>query len=94
MSKDTTVRQLIRRLRTYDPDAVIRLAVNPDFPFAHFLGDLTEAQDEDGRPAVFLGEAGQQGFLPPYVAQTLTWHPLPQAPSRNRRAARAADDSH
>ncbi|MEC4019688.1 hypothetical protein [Streptomyces sp. H27-D2] len=86
MHPDITVGEFIDRLSAYDRDAVLRLAINPHFPMAHRVGDLIEATDAAGRPVVFLAETGQQDYLPPTVAQALTWHPPTVVPLRTRRA--------
>ncbi|MGY4968368.1 hypothetical protein ACWGCC_03935 [Streptomyces nigrescens] len=91
MGQHTTVAELIERLGACNPDAVVRLAVCPDFPFAHYLGDLAEGQDEDGLDAVFLADGGQQSYLPCPLAIALDWMPdptpLPVARRRGRRSS-------
>ncbi|MEU2868675.1 hypothetical protein ABZ769_05640 [Streptomyces olivoreticuli] len=89
MSQDTTVRELIQRLQTYDADSVVRLAIAPDFPFAHYLGALTEGLDDDGLRCVFLGDGGQQSYLPRPAAAALGWTPDATAPRSRRRTVRA-----
>ncbi|WP_165983981.1 hypothetical protein [Streptomyces sp. YIM 98790] len=91
-SKDLTVRELIQRLNACNPDAVVRLAVNPFFPFSHFLGEVVEGTEDGGGAAVFLGEAGQQGYLPLPVAQALTWLPANPVPSRRARRRAAGSE--
>ncbi|MEV4738757.1 hypothetical protein [Streptomyces sp. NPDC049555] len=89
MPQDITVRELIQRLQTYDDDAVVRLAISPDFPFAHHLGTLTDGLDDDGRRAVFIGDGGQQSYLPRPVAVALRWTTDTTAPQSRRRTVRA-----
>ncbi|MEU1821306.1 hypothetical protein ABZ502_02470 [Streptomyces abikoensis] len=89
MLQDITVRELVQRLQTYDDDAVVRLAVSPDFPFAHYLSMLTEGLDDDGRRAVFIGDGGQQSYLPRPVAVALRWTAGTTAPQTRRRTVRA-----
>ncbi|GAA0438304.1 hypothetical protein [Streptomyces luteireticuli] len=89
MPQDITVRELVQRLQTYDADAVVRLAVNPDFPFAHYPATLTEGLDDDGQRAVFIGDGGQQSYLPRPVAVALRWTADTTAPQRQRRTVRA-----
>lgn len=79
-----TVGELIERLSTFDPASGVRLAINPDFPFAHTVGGIT-ASGENARRTVFIGEAGQQEHLPVPVAQALGWQALTQPPARTRR---------
>ncbi|MFF4285636.1 hypothetical protein ACFY0R_09950 [Streptomyces sp. NPDC001633] len=88
MDQDTTVAQLIERLSTCNPDAVVRLAIAPDFPFAHYLGRVVEGRDEDGAEAIFLAEGGQQYYLPFPVAAALSWVSDPTEPAPARRRAR------
>ncbi|MFG2996613.1 hypothetical protein [Streptomyces sp. NPDC048340] len=87
-----TVGEIIDRLSSCDRDAPFYLAINPEFPYAHFAGEIVEARDSQGGQVVFLGEAGQSEFLPPVIAQALTWHPSTVTASRSRRAVlRSAD---
>ncbi|MFF2954069.1 hypothetical protein ACFVVU_22345 [Kitasatospora sp. NPDC057965] len=64
-----TVGHLIARLRDLDPSLRLRLAVSPDFPFAHYVG--TDVIVHDG--IAYLGEDGQEGYLPPAVRDQLAW---------------------
>ncbi|CAM5324926.1 hypothetical protein [Streptomyces abikoensis] len=89
MPQNITVRELVQRLQSYDDDAVIRLAVSPDFPFAHYPGTLTEGLDDDGRRAVFIADGGQQSYLPRPVAVALRWTTDTTAPQTRRRTVRA-----
>jgi len=87
-----TVGELIERLSTFDPASYVRLAINPDFPFAHGVGDIT-ASNESGRQTVFIGETGHQEHLPVPVAQALGWQEVTQPPTRTRRTRlRAVDE--
>jgi hypothetical protein len=79
-----TVGELIEHLRTFDPASAVRLAINPDFPFSHGIGDIT-ASDEIGRQTVFIAETGYQEHLPVPAAQALGWLPLTEPPARTRR---------
>lgn len=69
MPQDLTVGYLIQQLQNLDPNLRIRLAINPDFPFAHFLG--TNLVIRDG--LVYLAEDGQEGYLPTGVSDLLSW---------------------
>jgi hypothetical protein len=64
-----TVRNLISQLENLDPNLRIRLAVNPDFPFAYFVG--AEVVVHNG--LAYIGEDGQDGYLPPAVREHLAW---------------------
>ncbi|WP_225847250.1 hypothetical protein [Streptomyces sp. HPF1205] len=79
-----TVGELIERLSAYDPAGDVRLAINPDFPFAHTIGAIT-ATTENGEQTVFTGESGHQTHLPVAVAQVLGWQALTEPPTRTRR---------
>lgn len=79
-----TVGELIERLSEFDPACAVRLAINPDFPFSHGIGDIT-ASDENGRQTVFIAETGHQEYLPVPAAQALGWLPLTEPPARTRR---------
>lgn len=63
IAADPTVAEIIEHLSRFAPDISVRLAINPEFPFAHTLGDIVLGVGHDGRPVVFLGESGQTGFL-------------------------------
>ena len=47
----------------------IRLAVNPDWPFAHYAG--TDVVVGDGM--AFIAENCQEGYLPASVRNALAW---------------------
>ncbi|WP_346428933.1 hypothetical protein [Streptomyces sp. WAC 01529] len=90
---DTTVGDLLDQLSACDRDAVVQLALNPDFPMAHRAGPVTAAHDEKDRPVLLLtepdeDEAEQFGPLLPAVAVALTWHAPTEAPPRRRRGTR------
>ncbi|WP_412078823.1 hypothetical protein ACLF6K_36060 [Streptomyces xanthophaeus] len=88
---DPTVAEIIEHLSRYAPDTPVRLAVNPEFPFAHALGVIVLGIGHDGRPVVYIGESGQAGFLPALTAQDLGWHPRTTVPARTRRGVGATD---
>jgi hypothetical protein len=89
-----TVGELIEHLRAFDPASSVRLAINPDFPFSHGIGDIT-ASDESGQPMVFIAETGHQEHLPVPAAQALGWLPLTEPPARTRRGPlRVVDEDH
>ncbi|MFI1953152.1 hypothetical protein ACH437_15085 [Streptomyces xinghaiensis] len=73
MSRPPTVGQLIHQLQTLDPNRPALLAINPDWPFAHFIGRVVEGEGDSG-PAVYIAEDGQHGYLPRSVCETLGWH--------------------
>ncbi|MGC5564822.1 hypothetical protein ACPYPG_18570 [Streptomyces sp. FR-108] len=65
-----TVGHLLHQLQNLDdPNLPIRLAVNPDWPFTHYLG--TDVVVRDG--VAFIVDDGQEGYLPPAVRDALAW---------------------
>ncbi|WP_433855477.1 hypothetical protein [Streptomyces kronopolitis] len=64
-----TVGHLLRQLQNLDPNLPIRLAINPDFPFIHYVG--TNIVVRDGK--AFIPEDGQGGYLPTTVSRALAW---------------------
>ncbi|MCX5340288.1 MULTISPECIES: hypothetical protein [Streptomyces] len=64
-----TVGHLLRQLQDLDPNLPIRLAINPDFPFTHYLG--AEIIVRDGK--AFITDDGQEGYLPVEVSDALAW---------------------
>ncbi|MEU1906572.1 DUF317 domain-containing protein [Streptomyces hygroscopicus] len=73
MPRSLTVSQLIHQLQTLDPNQPVRLAINPDWPFAHFIGGVIEGEGDNGSTA-YLAENGQEGYLPLSVLNALGWH--------------------
>lgn len=69
MPQYLTVGHLLRQLQELDPNLPIRLAVNPDWPFTHFIG--TNVIVSDG--VAFIPEDGQEGHLPANVRDALDW---------------------
>ncbi|MFE2596009.1 hypothetical protein ACFXCZ_05820 [Streptomyces sp. NPDC059396] len=69
MPQYLTVGHLIRQLQTVNPDLPVRLAINPDWPFAHFIA--ADVIERDG--VVFIAEDGQEGYLPSTVRDALNW---------------------
>jgi hypothetical protein len=69
MSQHLTVRHLLAQLRNLDPNLVVRLAVNPDWPFAHYAG--TDVVVHDG--IAYVCEDGQDCYLSPAVRDHLAW---------------------
>lgn len=64
-----TVGHLLRQLQELDPSLPIRLAINPDWPFAHFVG--TNVVVSNG--VAFIPEDGQEGYLPVPARDVLDW---------------------
>ena len=70
MPQYLTVGHLLRQLQELDPDLPVRLAVNPDWPFAHFIG--ANVIERDG--IAFIAEDGQEGYLAANVRDALAWN--------------------
>ncbi|MFI6948224.1 hypothetical protein [Streptomyces sp. NPDC050422] len=64
-----TVGHLLRQLQELDPNLPIRLAINPDFPFAHYVG--ADVVVRGGK--AFIADDGQEDYLPTVVSGALTW---------------------
>jgi hypothetical protein len=75
-----TVRELIDHLSDYDPDAEVRLAHQPEWPFEYSVQSVASAEeaaelrepdpDEDNAaPAnvVYIAEGEQLGYLPEFA---------------------------
>ncbi|MGW0495650.1 hypothetical protein ACWD0Z_09530 [Streptomyces sp. NPDC003007] len=56
MPQYLTVGHLLRQLQDLDPNLPVRLAVNPDFPFSHFVG--AEVVVRDGK--AYIADEGQE----------------------------------
>ncbi|MFE7334760.1 hypothetical protein [Streptomyces griseus] len=56
-------------LQDLDPSLPIRLAINPDFPFTHYVG--AEIVVRDGK--AFIADDGQEGYLHPSASDALAW---------------------
>lgn len=69
MPQYLTVGHLLRQLQGLDPNLPVRLAVNPDFPFAHYVG--ADVVVRDG--TTFIAEDGQEGYLPARARDALAW---------------------
>ncbi|MFD4377674.1 hypothetical protein [Streptomyces sp. NPDC058486] len=85
MSSILTARDLIDRLSAIDPDAPVRLAINPFFPLRHGIADVIAMKDALGRTTVYVTENGEQlGPVPPVVTVAAGWHEPAEAPRRSR----------
>ncbi|QHC23427.1 hypothetical protein [Streptomyces sp. GS7] len=71
MPHDITVGQLIHQLQTLDPGLPAYFAINPDWPYAHRIGQMVQITGPDG--AVYIAENGQEGVPPPAVRNQLNW---------------------
>ncbi|MFJ6101866.1 hypothetical protein ACIQHY_12795 [Streptomyces sp. NPDC092359] len=69
MPQYLTVGHLLHQLQDLDPALPIRLAVNPDWPFTHYLA--AEVVVRDGK--AFIADDGQEDYLPPSIRDALAW---------------------
>ncbi|MBZ6093514.1 hypothetical protein KVH02_35265 [Streptomyces olivaceus] len=69
MPQYLTVGHLLHQLQDLDPTLPVRLAVNPDFSFAHFVG--AEVVVRDGK--AYIADDGQEGYLPVGARDALSW---------------------
>ncbi|MEV1042322.1 hypothetical protein AB0J01_37770 [Streptomyces sp. NPDC050204] len=67
---EMTVGELIEQLEGMDPDATVRLATQPGYPFEYTIGKVVEA--EDG--TCWIGEGEQLGYLGEQAVDALEWH--------------------
>lgn len=51
------VADLIRTLQDMDPEAEVRLAVQPSYPMSYAIGDVVDIAEEDGM-VVYIAEGG------------------------------------
>ena len=65
-----TVQELIDVLQSMNPEAEVRLAHQPGWPFEASVGDAIEA---DGAEVVYVAEGRPLGYLPGEVSQVLGW---------------------
>jgi hypothetical protein len=70
-----TVTDLIQHLEGCDPDAEVRLAQQPTWPFEYAIDPTNPAVqvEVDDGPVVYLGEGTQLGYLPQPARQQLGW---------------------
>lgn len=74
-----TVQDLIDVLEDMDnPEAKIRLAMQPRWAFEYTIGEVVEALvaedgSEDEETVVYIGEGSQTRYLPGVVFQELGW---------------------
>jgi hypothetical protein len=67
--RSLTVGYLLGQLQDLDLDLQVRLAINPDWPFAHLVSETLVISDGH----VYIAEDGQNGYLPADVRKALAW---------------------
>jgi hypothetical protein len=83
MSRNMRIRDLISQLEDiaeqHDDNVVVKLAMQPSWPFEYSIGDVVEVErtkqeKKNGEPVVcFLGEGTQLGYLSGPAAVALGW---------------------
>jgi hypothetical protein len=71
-----TVTDLLHRLEACQPDAQVRLAQQPAWPFEYAIDrdhGAVQVQSGDDDPVVYIGEGAQLGYLPETVRKQLGW---------------------
>ncbi|MFE1612690.1 hypothetical protein CLM85_06970 [Streptomyces albidoflavus] len=67
---EMTVGELIEQLEQMDPEATVRLATQPQYPFEYSISRVAEA--EDG--ICWIGQGEQLGYLGEEARDALEWH--------------------
>jgi hypothetical protein len=68
-----TVVELIDELEACDPDAEVRIAQQPAWPFEYAIDRdhaAIQVQSGDDEPVVYIGEGVQLGYLPEAVRRS------------------------
>jgi len=73
-----TVAQLIEELQQMNPDAQVRFASQPSWPFEYSIASVVSVEVENRRTyveeeVVYLEEGSQLGYLPGEVKNELDW---------------------
>ncbi len=77
-----TVEELIMELENLPPDAEVRFAGQPNWPFEYSIasvniiyeeGDDPDDIRDDHSPVVYLAEGMQLAYLPEHVKEELGW---------------------
>ena len=71
-----TVEELMDRLSEMPPEAEVRLAHQPGWPFEYGIdawNPAVVAKDGDNQDIVYLVEGGQIGYLPGSAAEEIGW---------------------
>jgi hypothetical protein len=67
-----TVQDLIDSLEGMDPEAEVRFASQPNYPFEYSIYGVIETEIE-GETIVYLEEGNQIGYLPKEAKEDLGW---------------------
>ena len=82
MTLDDLIRELKKLRQEVDGNTIVRLAIQPNWPFEHHIGQVVIADfpdesaldDEDLTVSViYITDGGHHGYLPGVVAKSLNW---------------------
>lgn len=65
------VMELIDALDNMDPEAEVRLAIQPNYPFSHYINRWDPVVEDND--IVYIAEGGQESYLPGSVRGQLGW---------------------
>jgi len=65
-----TVQELINELEYLNPEAEVRFASQPSWPFEYSITEVVVSDEEE---IAYLGEGRQIGYLPGNVTDKLGW---------------------
>ncbi len=71
-----TVEELMTHLEEMPPEAEVRIAEQPAWPFEHSIesfNPVVVAKDGDNNEVVYIAKGSQLGYLPGSVAEELGW---------------------
>lgn len=71
-----TVEELMDRLSEMPPEAEVRIAEQPQWPFEYSIesfNPVVVARDGDNNEVVYIVEGSQLGYLPGSVANEVGW---------------------
>lgn len=60
--------QLIEELECCDPESMVRLAIQPSYPFEHTVSEVVEANGK-----AYIAEGSQENYLSAEVRDMLGW---------------------
>lgn len=73
-----TVQDLIDTLSEMNPEAKVRLAMQPSWAMEYTIGRIVEVVDDPESPnsdcTVYLSEGNQEGYLPGVAQEELGWN--------------------
>ena len=67
------VEELIEMLEECDPNAEVRFASQPSWPFENTIEDVVSYEDKQDKDVVYLQEGSQIGYLPDGPKEAMGW---------------------